>query len=411
MHILFLSQLLPYPPDTGAKVRSYFVLRYLAQQHRITLLAFTRPDDPPEAEEHLRSFCTKVYTIPIQRSRSRDIQSQVASLLSGNSFVIQRDFFSEMAQKVDQLMTSETFNAVHADQLWMAQYAIRAKKCTPGVRLVLDEHNACYQIFQRLADGERNPLKRLFYEREWRAMQRYETQACAQFDQVVTVTREDQAILRGMLSKPVSGESQVNFSTIPICVDTQAVQPVRPAAGSYNVFHMGTMFYLPNITGMLWFAQEVWPRILAQVPQATLTIVGKNPPPEIRELSDANHDGHRIMVTGYVPDPRPYLEGAGVFIVPLLAGGGMRVKIVEAWRWGLPIVSTSTGAEGIDYRDGEIILIADSAEAFAEAVRQVLSEPALAQRLRENGRRWVEQHYDWRYVYPAWDAIYPTAAG
>jgi polysaccharide biosynthesis protein PslH len=408
MHILFLSQLLPFPPDTGAKVRSYFVLRYLAQNHRITLLAFTRPDDPPGAVEYLQSFCAEIYTIPIHRSRSRDVQSLVASSLSGKSFVIQRDFVPEMAQKVDQLTTAEAFDAVHADQLWMAQYAIRAKSRKPGLRLVLDEHNACYQIFQRLAEGERNPLKRLFYEHESRVLRRYEAGACTQFTQVVTVTREDQTILRGMLSELGIEEIHFNFATIPICVDTQEVQPVMPAADSHNVFHLGTMFYLPNITGMIWFVKEVWPRVLAQNPQATLTIAGKNPPPEIRELSDANYEGQRIKVTGYVPDPRPYLEGAKVFIVPLLAGGGMRVKIVEAWRWGLPIVSTSTGAEGIDYRDEENILIADGVEAFAGAVARVLSEPDLAQRLRENGRRWVEQHYDWRQVYPAWDAVYPS---
>jgi glycosyltransferase involved in cell wall biosynthesis len=107
-----------------------------------------------------------------------------------------------------------------------------------------------------------------------------------------------------------------------------------------------------------------------------------------------------------VADAQPYLENAAVFVVPLFSAGGMRVKIVDGWRWGLPIVSTTIGAEGIRYLDGENILIADSPEDFAKAVLRVLSEPELAQRLRQNGRRWVEEHYDWQKVYPAWDSVY-----
>ena len=201
MNILFLSQLLPYPPDTGAKVRSYFLLRYLAQNHCITLLAFTRPDDPPKAVEHLRSFCSEVYTIPVHRSRAKDLKSLMYSVLSGKSFVIARDFIPELSQELDHLIKSETFEVVHADQLWMAQYAIQAKSRKPNVKLILDEHNACFQIFQRLAVGEKNPLKKLFYEREWRALRQYETQACTQFDQVVTVTREDQIVLKDLISR------------------------------------------------------------------------------------------------------------------------------------------------------------------------------------------------------------------
>jgi glycosyltransferase involved in cell wall biosynthesis len=137
-----------------------------------------------------------------------------------------------------------------------------------------------------------------------------------------------------------------------------------------------------------------------------LTIVGKNPPEAVKKLANSSPQAAEIRITGYVVDPTPYLEQAGVFIVPLHSGSGMRVKIVEAWARGLPVVSTKVGAEGLRYIDGENILIADGAEAFAEAVAKVLNDPELNRRLRENGRRWVVAHYDWRQVYTAWDAIY-----
>jgi glycosyltransferase involved in cell wall biosynthesis len=138
--------------------------------------------------------------------------------------------------------------------------------------------------------------------------------------------------------------------------------------------------------------------VRAEIPDAVLTVIGKSPP---REL-----EGEGIEVTGYVTDLMPYLAETGAFIVPLHAGGGMRVKILDAWGWGLPVVSTTIGAEGIRAQDGNDILIADTAETFAEAVVRVLRDPALAQRLSENGRQTVLEAYDWRVIYSAWDEVY-----
>jgi polysaccharide biosynthesis protein PslH len=220
---------LPTPPILSRYWRKNPLAPYLAlhgTKAPCDLLAFTRPDDPPGAVECLKGICEAVYVVPIRRSRLRDAQSLAASLLGGKSFVIERDFYPEMAQKVDQLMAAEAFDAVHADQLWMAQYAIRANSRRPGLRLVLDEHNACFQIFQRLAESERNPLKRLIYQREARVLHQFETWACLQFDWVVTVTQEDRAILSGMGSKASTKKWDDVFTTIPICVDTQEFQPV-----------------------------------------------------------------------------------------------------------------------------------------------------------------------------------------
>jgi glycosyltransferase involved in cell wall biosynthesis len=412
--VLFLSQLIPYPPDAGAKVRSYFVLRYLAQRYAITLLAFARPDDRPEAIQHLRQYCEQVITVPLHRTKGRDVRMLITSLMSGDSFIIRRDSVPEMADQVRRLIASASFDYVHADQLWMAQYGLLARRVAKDEKpcIVLDEHNACFRIYQRLAENETNPFKRWLWAREWPALQRFEVQACAGFDRVITVTEEDRRILQGLVSDADShgsiDKTGKSFDTIPICVDVDAIQPVIPKSGSQDVLHLGTMFWMPNIEGVLWFARQVWPMVRQRFPQATFSVVGKNPPASIRDLADSSSQGSGsgIVVTGYVADPQPYLEKAAVFVVPLFSGGGMRVKIIDGWRWGLPIVSTTIGAEGIHYRDGENILIADSPEDFSRAVIRVLAEPDLAQRLRLNGRRWVKEHYDWRNVYSAWDAIY-----
>ena len=169
------------------------------------------------------------------------------------------------------------------------------------------------------------------------------------------------------------------------------------------------MFWPPNVAGVLWFARQVLPLVWRVVPEARFVIVGKNPPSEVRALATSPQPPGlepRVIVTGYVPDPMPYLAASDVFVVPLHAGGGMRVKILDAWLWGQPVVSTTIGAEGITVRDGENILLASSAPAFADAVVRLLTDPALNATLRTNGRTWVEANYSWRVVYRLVDAVY-----
>ena len=403
MKILFLSQLVPYPPDSGPKVRSYFTLRHLAQQNEVTLLAFSRPDDPPESIEHLSSFCHAVHTVPIIRSTARDGIEFGMSLLRKQSFIIQRDQTPEMKSKIEALLKNTRFDFIHADQLWMAQYAIEAKEPGRGARILLDEHNACYQIFQRLADEEQNPLKRMIYRREWPALKRYEAWACRQFDHLVTVTHQDKKTLETLVQAADNTSKPIHAQVIPICVDTENLQMVEPAPEATDVLHMGTMFWMPNVEGVAWFIEKVWPLLKQRVPEASFSVVGKRPPDKLRQLAENDPS---IKIHGYAPDPMPYLQKCAAFIVPLRSGSGMRVKIVEAWARGLPIVSTTVGAEGLEYTDGINILVADGEENFAEAVGRLLIDQELNQQLRSNGRRWVETKYDWRQVYQEWDRIY-----
>ena len=406
MRILFLTQVLPYPLDAGPKIRAYYTLRHLARQHQVTLLSFVRPMDTPAQVEHLAQFCQAVHTVPMRRSRPRDALHLIESLITGQSFIIRRDRVPAMARRVDELLATGEFDVVHADQLWMAQYALRARAASrkPGSsipRLVLDEHNACYLIARRLAAEERNPLKRALAMLESRKMARYEVEACRRFDWVVWVTEQDH---RAVEQQAADGERRVPRSAvIPICGDPAATPGVRRKPGAQRVTFLGGLHYPPNAQGVLWFIHHVWPLILQQIPDAVLTIIGKDPMPEIR---NPKSEIRNLDVTGYLADPTPYLAETAVFIVPLLAGGGMRVKIVDAWMWGLPVVSTTIGAEGIETRPGENILIADTPADFAQAVVRLLRDPEEGQRIGQAGRRWAEQHYDWRRVYRAWDQVY-----
>jgi glycosyltransferase involved in cell wall biosynthesis len=161
------------------------------------------------------------------------------------------------------------------------------------------------------------------------------------------------------------------------------------------------MHWPPNADGARWFAMTILPSVLAQQPRACFLAVGKQPPNSLLKAAAGC-----VEAPGYVDDPQPYWNRSQAFVVPLRAGGGMRVKILEAWARGVPVVATTVGAEGITYRAGENILIADTPQAFAEGVLAILKDAALAERLAIGGRAAVEQHYDWRQIYAAWEAVY-----
>ena len=395
-----LTQVLPYPLDAGPKVRAYYMLRHLATRHDVTLASFVRPDDREEYAAHLRHFCHEVYTVPIQRSTWRNARAAAKGLLTGLPIVVARDEIAGMAALLRQLVAEREFEVVHADQLSMASWGLVAareavkKRRRPAT--LLDEHNAIYLLTRRMAETERNPLRRLVTRREARAFRRYEAAQIRTYDATLTVTEEDRTALEAI----VPGAT---FTVIPICVDPERVAPVVPTRGGLpTILHLGTMFWPPNVEGVLWFAREVLPLVRQAVPQSRFVVVGKNPPPEVQALTaDPNTE-----VTGYVADPMPYLSAAAAFVVPLHAGGGMRVKIVDGWMWGLPVISTPLGAEGIAYRDGDNILIARDAREFAQATIRLLTDEALNDRLRTAGRAWVEEHYGWRAVYRCVDDVY-----
>jgi glycosyltransferase involved in cell wall biosynthesis len=405
MNVLFLTQVLPYPLDAGPKVRAYHVLQQVARHHSVTLATFVRGNDPPEAIRHLEGVVSQLITCPIRRSRRQTGLALARSLFNGEPVLIARDRVAPMFAKLRRLVAEKHFDVIHADQLWMAPYALAAARAAPtrSTRpwLVLDQHNAVYLIPRRLMAGATNRLVRIGWQREAALMARYERRTCQAFDRVVTVTAEDAGALAGLFP---AGQAP-NFSVIPICIDpglTSRPQQQPDPDGSANLLFMGGMHWPPNADGVRWFAAAILPAIRASQPLTRLLAVGRQPPDELR--SGPAQD--LVEAPGYVDDPQPYWARSQVFVVPLRAGGGMRVKILDAWARGVPVVSTTIGAEGLRYRPGDDILIADTPTDFAAAVLAVLTDAPLARRLATGGRATVEQHYDWRRIYPAWEQIY-----
>jgi glycosyltransferase involved in cell wall biosynthesis len=319
----------------------------------------------------------------MERGIVRDGLAMARSLLTGQSWMMVRDDRAEMRRMVDRLVAKQSFDIAHADQLNMAQYVERVD----GVFKVLDTHNALWLLYKRLWETMEPGTRKVLLGRDWRLLKRYEGRLVRTFDAVIAVSEADTEALLEAAGQPRE------VTVIPIAIDTNDVKLVKQVAEPNHILHIGTMFWPPNIDGVSWFIHEVYPRIREERPDVTFDVVGSRPPADLVAL---NENGTGINVTGYVEDPTPYLQQAAVFVVPLRAGGGMRVKILNALAQGLPIVSTTLGAEGIAVIPGREILLADKPDDFAAAVLELLEDPALANRLRINGRRLVEDAYDYR---------------
>lgn len=392
MRIIFLTQVLPLPLDAGPKIRAYHVLRYLARAgHEVHLLSFVRSEDTEQNVQALRRLCASVQTIPMVRSRLRDLRDGIRSLYTNTPFLVARDQVTSMWDALKGTARARSFDALHADQLWMAPYGMNG--VGPALR-VLDQHNAVFMVPQRMAEHQRNPVARRLLHHEAGKLAAFEREACETFDRVVWVTDEDR---RAVLA---SSTGRGRHAVIPIAADP-AAQPRLERAKPFRVTFLGGMHWPPNREGVCWFLDHVWPEVARRVPSAVLTLIGKDGFAGSRVAAP-----ERIAVTGYVADPQRYLEETAVFVVPVRSGAGMRVKILDAWCWGLPIVSTTVGAEGMRALDGENLLLADEPAAFADAVVRVMHDGPTATRLVGGGRATVETHYDWRRVYRAWDGVY-----
>jgi glycosyltransferase involved in cell wall biosynthesis len=396
VNVLLLTQVLPYPPDSGPKVKTYNVLKYLAQHHDVTLVSFVRGDQSADVA-HLKQFCKAVHVVPMERGAVRDGMAMLRSFAGNQPWMMVRDDRGAMRDLIDRLVSETRFDVAHADQLNMAQYAQRVN----GARTVLDAHNALWLLYKRLAETMSAGPRKILLNRDWQLLKTYEGRICNEFDAVLAVSDEDKRALLEAMSTPSPAKRErvgvragaEKITVIPIAVDGDEVAPVQRRPDADHILHIGTMYWPPNIDGVKWFINDVLPIIRQQRPDVVFDVVGARPPQELLDLSKADP---RINVTGYVDDPTPHLQRAGVMVVPLRAGGGMRVKILNAMAQALPIVTTTLGCEGIAVKHGEHVLIADTPPAFAEAVLKVLGDRACADALGHAGRRLIDSTYDYR---------------
>ncbi|GAB4188527.1 MAG: glycosyltransferase [Roseiflexaceae bacterium] len=400
MDILILSPYPPYPPHGGGTMRIYQIIRGLAARHRVTCLTFAPDAAAERALEPLRAIC-RVLTVrgPEPRSPLRRAWTTLASPLPDMAL---RNASAAYRAALAELLAREHFDVVQAESIEMAGY-LHASPTRPAL-LILDQFNAEFVLQRRafLADAQR-PARwhaAAYSLAQWRKLAGYERRVMRGCNAVLAVSDDDRATL-GRLAP------RTPIAVVPNGVDaahfSRAALRGGLSFGGPAVVFSGTLDFRPNVDAAVWFAGTVWPQIRAACPDARLVLVGKRPAPALRRLS---HDPS-VVVVGEVPDARPYLAGASVYVVPMRIGGGVRLKLLEALALEAPVVSTRMGAEGISgLRDSEHCLLADQPDAFAQAVLRLIDNPALGAQLGAAGRGLVAAHYDWSVIIPKLDALY-----
>ena len=380
LNILMLTPYLPYPPISGGRTRTYNLIKRLRRDVHITLVCFGRPEEQSFDLTPLRDLC-ETYVIDRPSSPST-AKAAVLSLTSIKPITMRLYTTPEMRSTLAKLLAERHFDVIHIESFYMLQN-IPADCKLP---VLLAEPAIEYLAWWRHAKVAQPLFQRPAIALEALKMRVFEPQAWQQAQIVGAMSELDAGIVQ--LAAP-----QVKTMLAPNGVDEEFFQPGSAPREAANAIYMGDYKYFPNVDAVTYFAHEIMPLIRAVRPDFTLSLIGKDPPPELLALSNLPNLGIRVL--GLVDDTRPYLTKATMFICPLRSGSGTRFKLLEALACGLPTVSTTFGAEGLNAVHGKHMLLADTPQTFADAVLRVLNDSSLAARLGAQGREWIVATHSW----------------
>ncbi len=362
------------------------MLRRVAVHHEVWLASLVKGDEESGALRHLEEFCRGVLTARVERgSPASHLPGLFRYALAGRPLELKFAFSEEFARKLRALVTSIDFDVVEFQHSKMALYLDELPE-EAGFKRILVLHNVTFEQYRSIARIGRGPVARLRAVLHSRMMRRWEPRMAERMDCCVTVSEADRALLQG-------ASPGARVEVIPNGVDTRGYQPLPAADVGKAVLLVGKLSYAPGADAAIYFCREILPRVRGLSGDVETWIVGDNPPARVRELEE-----DAIRITGRVDSVLPYYRRCAVCVVPLRAGGGTRLKVLEAMALGRPVVSTSLGCEGLDVVDGEHLLIADTPERFAEKTALLLSNESLHRRLTANARRLVEERYAWDVI-------------
>ena len=395
--MLQLAPRVCWPLDTGAKLRNYHLGRVLSEHAHVSLLAFIHDGEPPAIPPN---FYQQVLTV--RREPGYTFTKILRGAVSRTPLPLLNYTTESMRRALEAVLDETDFDIVQVESIHLMGYLplIRAARSQPLI--VCDWHNIESELMSRYSEREGNIIRQWYARRTARLMRNFEQRALDEFDAHVTVSERDAERLRSLNSKArifviENGVDAAHHSEEQLehaYVASRAQQAPSDLPIRNRIVFVGSMDYHANIDGAVSFSREVWPHLRERKPDLIFTIVGRDPAQEVREL--ALIPG--IEVTGTVDDVRPYYREAIAAVVPLKVGGGSRLKILEAMAAGVPVVSTTLGAEGLKVTHDKNILVADTTEKMIEAIIKLIDKPEQTKQLREAGRSLISNCYDWSKI-------------
>ena len=385
MKILWVKAGKLLPVNTGGRIRSYHILRQLARHHEVILLTYYGGEPDPAYEEEIQRHLPGAVAVNIVAPDATVAQRSfhyLRNLASPAPFAVANFTDAKVKRMIEDWFRARRFDVAVCDFL-AASLNFPRDLSTPTV---LFQHNVETELWRRRAEVESNWLTRLAYKLEAAKMAHYERSVVGRFHHTVVVSDHDANAMKLMTEAS-------KITVVPTGVDLEQFRTATnyQADGPLVIF-TGSMDWEPNIDGVEYFCSEIWPLVRAKIPGAKFRVVGRDPHARVRRLASDS-----IEVTGTVPSVIDHMKEAAVFVVPLRAGGGTRIKIFEAMAVGNAIVSTSVGAEGLAVQNGRDILLADDAASFAECIVRFLNDPALRERFGKAAAQLVLQ-YDWSVI-------------
>ena len=397
MKTLWVNSNFMHPTTKGGQIRTLEMLRHLHRWHEIHYVAIENPAQP-EGPARAREYSHKSYPFPYRvpsKTSPAFYAELVRGLFSPTPVAVERFNPPGMRAFLEDLIRRERFDCAVVDHLAPTSYF-------PDLpHAIFFQHNVETVIWRRHVEHAANPLRRAYFKLQADRMYRYERRVSQASGHIVAVSRTDADVMRRLFDV-------TRVTEIPTGVDIDYFLPGRTGASACqpvptaDLVFVGSMDWLPNVDGVLYFVREILPLIRRQRPATTLAIVGRTPPPKIAQLA-AEDSG--IQVTGTVPDIRPYLWNSAVSIVPLRIGGGTRLKIYEAMAAQIPVVSTTIGAEGLSVNPPEDIRIADTPDRFASHCLELLASPEIRARLSHSAWQMVNSNFSWEHVARCFEKI------
>lgn len=388
LNIMYIARIFPFPLNSGEKIRDYYFIKYLSEKFHVSLVTrlITEQDicNLPLAQK----ICNKVIAefIPSSNNFIKALYRVARPLFYNEPLTTGTMCFPKLGHTIFQELDNYDYDVVQIEHSPLSYYLKFIPPNYKGIK-VIDLHNIETIRIKRLLKVAKRKVHKIFFKIESKRVPSYELKMLSKYDHIFTVSENDKNYIKQFLpNKPIT--------SLPHPMEFDITEaPLNSEHKSNELLFVGTMSYLANEDAMIWFINEILPTIKKEVFDVHLTIVGRSPTNCIKK-----YISNSVEITGTVDFVEPYYKKASVFIVPLRAGGGARLKILEAIKYGVPVVSTSVGAEGLDLRAGIDILIADDKNKFAEAVCYLLKNPSERCNLVSNARLRMKSIHDWRLV-------------
>ncbi|MGH7368442.1 MAG: glycosyltransferase family 4 protein [Candidatus Rokuibacteriota bacterium] len=391
MRILFATLTMPFPPTNGHRLRLWALLRALTEEgHKVSVVSFADSDEIRREDPELDALCQRVDRISLPNGSGftrPELLRRAFRLLSPYPFGVDRLRSAEFTAIVSQRLTEESFDLLICDGIYNIQNLPRES----GVPVVLNKDDVAHVLIERYLQFEPNPARRLYGRLEARKVSRWERRACSDVTATLVSSEVDRALLHGLCPG-------VPMFVVPNVVDPEHYTVPAEDGDPLTVLFQGGMDWHPNRDAVGFFALDILPKLRQLVPGVTFRIAGRSPDDAFRRRF-AGVPG--LEFTGTVPDMRAEIARSTVCVVPLRIGSGTRLKIIEAAAMGKAIISTRVGAEGLDFVNGEDIILVDEPRSFAGAVKDLLADPERRRRLGQAARRRVEHDYSTASLRPA----------